>query len=107
VYLAEVTVSGRIAATFPLPLATSDFRAVIAEKLLVREPTEIDGTDAAEPVLLELGVELLLEQAERAMPVPRAVAAKNVLLVNKFKQTTSSVAGSRKRRGHARYLHRK
>ena len=64
----------------------------------MREPTEIDGTDAAEPVLLELGVELLLEQAERAIPVPRAIDTKNVFLVNRFKQTTSSVAGSQEAR---------
>ena len=41
-YRAEVTVSGRIAATLPLPAAASGFSADIAEKFRFSEVSEID-----------------------------------------------------------------
>ena len=56
VYRAEVTVSGRITATLPLPLAASGFRLDIAEKVRSSELTEIVGVDP----LLELELELEL-----------------------------------------------
>src|SRR5580658_1328342 len=59
VYRVEETVSGRIAATFPLPMAARGFSVVIAEKVLFRSATEIDGT-AGELVLGGVVVELLL-----------------------------------------------
>src|SRR5271155_892057 len=43
VYRAEDTVSGRMAATLPLPIAARDFRAAMALKVRSSWPTEIDG----------------------------------------------------------------
>jgi hypothetical protein len=51
-YRLELTVSGRIAATLPLPAATSGFRLAMAEKVLVRSLVEIETELAVE--LLEL-----------------------------------------------------
>ena len=90
--------SGRIAATFPLPLAASDVSCDIAEKSRVNEVAEIDGVLPEEP---ELGDELLpvaegellllLEQAARATPVVMASVDVQLILVNMFKQITSRV----------------
>src|ERR1700678_4296079 len=56
VYRAEETVSGRIAATFPWPIAASGFSVLMEVKVLLRSLIEIVGTEAAE---LELAVEPL------------------------------------------------
>src|SRR5260370_1624504 len=50
-YRAEVTVSGRMTATLPLPAAARGFSADIAEKVLSNWVTEID-TDRAELLAL-------------------------------------------------------
>jgi predicted glycosyltransferase len=91
-------VSGRIAATFPLPDAPSDFSAAIAEKSFVyADATALDtGVDGAEllvgvlaAALLEPPLELLvvlefeLPQAETATLAVMASAAQNVLLFSK------------------------
>src|ERR1700733_11026213 len=55
-YRVEETVSGRITATLPLPLAARGLSAVIAVKELLSEVIESCGTDA-----LELAPELALE----------------------------------------------
>jgi hypothetical protein len=60
-------VSGRIAATFPLPIEASGFSVAIAEKVRLSELIEIDGTAVDEPVLLLLAlVEAELLQAAAA-----------------------------------------
>src|SRR6266851_458588 len=58
VYRAEVTVSGRMTATLPLPAAASGFSADIADMVRSNAPTEIDGTVAADE--LELAEALVL-----------------------------------------------
>ena len=59
--------SGRIAATFPLPIEASGFSVAIAEKVRLSELIEIDGTAVDEPVLLLLAlVEAELLQAAAA-----------------------------------------
>src|SRR5215469_11696536 len=45
-YRVEVTVSGRITATRPLPAEATDLRPAIAEKLLLRSLTEMDAAAA-------------------------------------------------------------
>src|ERR1700733_8951089 len=74
-YRMELVVSGRIAATLPLPDAASDLSAAMAEKSLVNDVAEMLGVAAADEVddvaeLLELDeLELLLE-----LPHPTATA---------------------------------
>jgi hypothetical protein len=67
VYLAEETVSGRMAATLPLPSAARGFSADIAEKVRLSWASETD-TEAPEPELavddeLVLLLVLLLQAA--------------------------------------------
>ena len=69
-YRAEVTVSGRMTATLPLPAAARGFRTDIAEKSRVNWATEIDTVAPDEelallelPPLGELDEELLLHAA--------------------------------------------
>jgi hypothetical protein len=72
-YRAEVTVSGRMTATLPLPAEASGFRADIAEKVRSNWPTETDTlAPDDELALLELpplgllvDVEMLLAAAPR------------------------------------------
>src|ERR1700753_2174619 len=61
----ELVVSGRIAATFPLPLAPSDFSTFSAVNVLLNELAEIVGVPPDELELLAL-VELV------ALPLPAA-----------------------------------
>jgi hypothetical protein len=55
-YRVELVVSGRIAATLPLPPAASAFSAAIAEKLFVNDVAEIDGVAVEALVLVDAGV---------------------------------------------------
>ena len=65
-YRVELVVSGRIAATFPLPLAPSGFNTFIAVNVLLNELAEIDGVPPD-----ELELELALEELV-ALPLPPA-----------------------------------
>ena len=74
--------SGRITKTLPLPAAATDFSCAIAEKELLRSPTEIDALLAVddpvadEEVELEVaGAELLLELLELLQPAATSTAA--------------------------------
>jgi hypothetical protein len=62
-YRVEVVVSGRIAATAPLPCDASDFNCVIAEKSLVNDVADSDGAAAADE-LLDVGAAAALLLAE-------------------------------------------
>ena len=69
-YLAEVTVSGRMTATLPLPALASGLRDDMAEKVRLSELTDMDGTAPLElllvpPVLVLEDVELLQAAAAR------------------------------------------
>jgi hypothetical protein len=73
-YRAEVTVSGRITATLPLPAEASGFRADIAEKVRSNWSTEIDTLAPDEELaLLELPPLGGLEDEE----LPQAAAARH------------------------------
>ena len=74
--------SGRITKTLPLPAAATDFSCAIAEKELLRSPTEIDVLLAVDdPVADEedelevAGAELLLELLELLQPAATSTAA--------------------------------
>src|SRR6201999_2447893 len=91
VYRAEVTVSGRMTPTLPLPLAASDLSWDIAEKSRVKSDVEMLGVLPDEPPRAEAlddGDELpppLLLHAARATPAVTASADVQLILVNKFK----------------------
>src|SRR5579875_3870583 len=91
VYRAEVTVSGRMTATLPLPSAASGLSAVIAEKVRFRSVTLIEGTAADVPelaVLAAVGEELLL-QAAAARHTASGTAATAPFLATLIMETTS------------------
>src|SRR5437660_2780613 len=78
-YRVEVVVSGRIAATAPLPEDASDFSWLIAEKSLVNDVADSDGAAALDELLdvaaaLEL-VELLLDELPHAASPTLALTA--------------------------------
>src|SRR5579859_1005998 len=87
VYRAEVTVSGRIAAMFPLPLAANAFSSVITEKVRVKEETVIEGT-FTEPEPPEPVDDELLPQAARSRPATAASEIVMLFLVTSSKKTT-------------------
>jgi hypothetical protein len=77
-YRVELVVSGRIAATFPLPAEASGFSAAMAVKSLVNDDVEIVGVAEPEELVDEveppLEAELVLED-ELLLPQPAATAA--------------------------------
>lgn len=87
--------SGRITPTLPLPLAASDFSCDITEKSRVNDEAETLGVLPEEP---ELALELedgellpLLLHAASETPAVIATAEVQLILLNRFKQITSSV----------------
>src|SRR5450755_2814193 len=82
--------------TLPLPLAASGFSAVITEKSRLNDEMETDGVlpDPELELALEDGVLLpLLLHAASATPAVMAAADVQLILVNRFKQITSTVCG--------------
>jgi hypothetical protein len=79
----------------PWPLAASGFSADITEKSRVNDETETEGVPPVEPELeLELpedGVLPLLLHAASVTPAVMATADVQLILVNRFKQITSTV----------------
>jgi len=85
VYRALDVVSGRMAATLPLPFDARSFRPSIAEKSFVRLVAEIEADepeleleDELDPLVLPLLLPLLLQPAmsRAATPVTTGIAAK-------------------------------
>jgi hypothetical protein len=124
-YRVELVVSGRIAATFPLPAAARDFRAAIAAKSLVNEPAETLGAAPPELLLLlaagadvallllllaelELELEFELPQAATPMLAVTVSAAMTALPFSKRTLTSSSYLSNNagRRAGHARTAQR-
>ena len=76
-YRAEETVSGRIAATFPLPIPASGFSVLMAEKLLLSWLIEMAGTATAGELELELELELLAGFVDDELLLLQAAAARH------------------------------
>ena len=74
VYRAEETVSGRMAATLPLPRAARGFSAAIAEKVLSNCPTGIDTADPGEDEMGLLALVLALLGGAGVLPEESDVA---------------------------------
>jgi hypothetical protein len=80
-----------------LPWAASGFSAAITEKSRLNDEAETDGVllDPELELALEDGVLLpLLLHAASATPAVMAAAEVQLILVNRFKQITSTVCGS-------------
>ena len=88
--------SGRITPTLPFPRDASGASAAIAEKSLVNELVEMDGTGAELDPPELLGVELLplLPQAAMTRAALPATAVSATFLVTECKGTTSLWAGT-------------
>jgi hypothetical protein len=77
VYRAEVTVSGRMTATLPLPWEARGFSAAIADKVRSNWPTEIDGTVPADELELLVAEALLLGPELEEEELLQAAAARH------------------------------
>ena len=85
--------SGRITPMLPWPLDASGLSCDITEKSRVNDEAETVGTlpDELGLELPEDGVLLLLMHAASATPAVMAAADVQLILVNRFKQITSTV----------------
>src|ERR1700760_3980961 len=100
VYRAEVTVSGRMTPTLPLPLDASDVSLDMAEKWGGKSDGEMLGALPDEPPLLadalvegdEPPPPLLLHAAS-ATPAVTASAEVQLILVNRFKRSPREEGG--------------
>ena len=92
--------SGRIAATFPLPIEARGFSVAIAEKVRFSELIETTGTAVDEPVLLPL---LALVEAELLQAAAARHTASDTdataapLLATRIIKTTSCLKGKGRR----------
>jgi hypothetical protein len=98
----ELVVSGRIAATLPLPAAPSDFRAAIAEKSLVNAAALRFGAGplAAEldaEVALPEELELELELDELPHPATPKAATTSVGTIARFQPVMKKLLSTKAR----------
>src|SRR5262249_52525198 len=115
-YLVELVVSGRIAATLPLPAAASGFRAAIAVKSLVNDDVEMVGVEpeldvevvdvaAAVDVVdaAAAGVEAELE-LDLELPQPAANTTNTTPITDSRNRLKLITARSSHRRATSRYV---
>ena len=102
-YRVDETVSGRITAMLPLPLATRGLSVAMAENVLLIWLSDSCGTDDALELLAEELLGELLPQAAMTRAALPATAVSATFLVTECKGTTSLWAGTCQRRAAQRF----